>query len=77
MEADGDPAVPLTMSLAGGPIDTRRSPTIVNQLAERRGTDWFRRNVITPVPWPNQGFATGKNGTDGRAPTTGTDCSRI
>ena len=56
MEADGDPAVPLTMALAGGPIDTRRSPTIVNQLAERRGTDWFRRNVITQVPWPNPGF---------------------
>ena len=55
MEAEGDPAVPLSMSLAGGPIDTRRSPTIVNQLAEQRGTDWFRRNVITPVPWPNAG----------------------
>ena len=55
MEAEGDPAVPLSMALAGGPIDTRRSPTIVNQLAEQRGTDWFRRNVITPVPWPNPG----------------------
>jgi poly(3-hydroxybutyrate) depolymerase len=56
LEAEGDPSVPLSMSLAGGPIDTRRSPTIVNQLAEQRGTDWFRRNVITPVPWPNPGF---------------------
>jgi poly(3-hydroxybutyrate) depolymerase len=56
MEAEGDPAVPLTMSLAGGPIDTRRSRTIVNQLAEQRGTDWFRHNVITQVPWPNPGF---------------------
>jgi poly(3-hydroxybutyrate) depolymerase len=56
MEAEGDPAVPLSMSLAGGPIDTRQSPTIVNRLAERRGTDWFRRNVITQVPWPNPGF---------------------
>jgi len=56
MEAADDPAVPLSMSLAGGPIDTRRSPTIVNQLAEQRGTDWFRRNVITQVPWPNPGF---------------------
>lgn len=55
MEAEGDPDVPLSMSLAGGPIDTRRSPTIVNQLAEQRGTDWFRRNVITQVPWPNAG----------------------
>jgi poly(3-hydroxybutyrate) depolymerase len=56
MEAEGDPAVPLSMSLAGGPIDTRRSPTIVNQLAQQRGTDWFRRNVITQVPWPSPGF---------------------
>jgi poly(3-hydroxybutyrate) depolymerase len=56
MEADADPSVPLSMILAGGPIDTRISPTVVNQLAERRGTDWFRRNVITTVPWPNLGF---------------------
>ncbi len=56
MEADNDPCVPLTMSLAGGPIDTRVSPTIVNKLAVERGTDWFRRNVITNVPWPNPGF---------------------
>jgi poly(3-hydroxybutyrate) depolymerase len=52
MEAEGDPAVPLTLMLAGGPIDTRISPTVVNELAEKRGTDWFRRNVITNVPWP-------------------------
>ena len=56
MEADGDPAVPLSLTLAGGPIDTRVSPTVVNQLAEQRGVDWFRRNVITSVPWPNAGF---------------------
>ncbi|MGE0699995.1 MAG: polyhydroxyalkanoate depolymerase, partial [Hyphomicrobiaceae bacterium] len=42
--------------LAGGPIDTRISPTVVNQLAVERGTDWFRRNVITSVPWPSPGF---------------------
>ena len=52
MEADGDPAVPLTLMLAGGPIDTRINRTVVNTLAEKRGTDWFRRNVITNVPWP-------------------------
>jgi poly(3-hydroxybutyrate) depolymerase len=55
MEADGDPAVPLTLTLAGGPVDTRISPTVVNELAEKRGTDWFRRNVITNVPWPFPG----------------------
>ena len=56
MEANDDPCVPLTMSLAGGPIDTRISPTVVNQLAMQRGTDWFRRNVITNVPWPSPGY---------------------
>ena len=40
----------------GGPIDTRVNPTVVNRLAERRGIDWFRRNVITKVPFPNPGF---------------------
>ncbi len=55
MEEDDDPSVPLSLTLAGGPIDTRVSPTVVNQLAEKRGTDWFRRNVVTTVPWPNMG----------------------
>src|SRR5262250_1439880 len=44
------------MVLMGGPIDTRVNPTAVNVLAERRGVDWFRRNVITKVPFPNPGF---------------------
>jgi poly(3-hydroxybutyrate) depolymerase len=56
MEADGDPHVPHAMVLMGGPIDTRVNPTVVNTLAERRGIDWFRRNVITKVPFPNPGF---------------------
>src|SRR4029453_14168974 len=55
MEADGDLCVPLSLMLAGGPIDTRISPTVVNTLAEERGTDWFRRNVITNVPWSRPG----------------------
>jgi poly(3-hydroxybutyrate) depolymerase len=56
MEADDDPYAPLSMVLMGGPIDTRVNPTVVNKLAEQRGTDWFRRNVITKVPFPNPGF---------------------
>jgi poly(3-hydroxybutyrate) depolymerase len=56
MEAEGDPHVPHSMVLMGGPIDTRVNPTAVNLLAERRGTDWFRRSVITKVPFPNPGF---------------------
>ena len=56
MEMDGDPRVPRSLIMAGGPIDTRVNPTAVNRLAEERGIDWFRRNVITMVPWPNPGF---------------------
>jgi poly(3-hydroxybutyrate) depolymerase len=56
MEAEDDAYVPNSMVLMGGPIDTRVNPTVVNTLAERRGIDWFRRNVITKVPFPNPGF---------------------
>jgi poly(3-hydroxybutyrate) depolymerase len=56
METEDDPFVPHSMVLLGGPIDTRKNPTIVNTLAEGRGTEWFRRNVITKVPFPNPGF---------------------
>ncbi len=56
MEAENDPGAPRSMTLMGGPIDTRRSPTAVNQLAMERGTDWFRRNCITRVPFPHLGM---------------------
>ncbi len=56
MEARGDRFAPSTMTLMGGPIDTRRSPTAVNLLAEEKGIDWFRDNVIMQVPWPVPGF---------------------
>jgi poly(3-hydroxybutyrate) depolymerase len=56
MEAQNDPYSPLSMVLIGGPIDTRVNPTAVNTLAEQRGIDWFRRNVITQVPFPNPGM---------------------
>ena len=56
MEAENDPYVPHSMVLMGGPIDTRENPTEVNKLAEARGIDWFRSNVITKVPFPNPGF---------------------
>jgi poly(3-hydroxybutyrate) depolymerase len=55
MEASRDPYVPLSMTLMGGPIDTRRNPTGVNDLAAERGIDWFRNNVITKVPFPHPG----------------------
>ena len=55
MEATEDPYVPHSMVLMGGPIDTRVNPTGVNKLAEARGVSWFRRNVITRVPFPHPG----------------------
>src|SRR5205809_1798597 len=56
MEAQADPSVRHSMVLMGGPIDTRANPTGVNRLAQQRGIDWFRRNVITKVPFPHPGF---------------------
>lgn len=56
MEADSDPLAPATMTLMGGPIDTRIHPTAVNTLAKEKPLDWFRDNVIMPVPWPQPGF---------------------
>ncbi|WP_112662130.1 polyhydroxyalkanoate depolymerase [Microvirga flavescens] len=50
MEAENDPLIPRSAVLMGGPIDTRRSPTAVNQLAEKRGIAWFERHCITQVP---------------------------
>lgn len=55
MEADGDRNVPATMTLMGGPVDTRINATEVNKLAEGRSIDWFRNNVIMRVPFPNPG----------------------
>jgi poly(3-hydroxybutyrate) depolymerase len=56
MEADGDHNAPASMTLMGGPVDTRRSPTEVNKLAEKRGVEWFRRNCLHTVPFPYPGF---------------------
>ncbi len=50
-----DAIVPKSMTLMGGPIDTRRNPTAVNKLAEKKGADWFRKNVIMRVPFPQLG----------------------
>jgi len=56
MEAEKDRYFPTSMTLMGGPIDTRRNPTGVNNLAEQKGIEWFRNNVITKVPFPHPGF---------------------
>ena len=56
LSAAGDPCVPATMTLMGGPIDTRLNPTVPNKLATERSLDWFERSVITRVPVTYPGF---------------------
>ena len=56
MAAADDPMQPASMTLMGGPIDTRQNPTAVNKMAEGKTLDWFRTKVIMSVPWPNPGF---------------------
>ncbi len=41
---------PLSMTMMGGPIDARKSPTTVNNLATTHDLQWFESNVIHPVP---------------------------
>jgi poly(3-hydroxybutyrate) depolymerase len=55
MEAEKDPHVPYSMTLMGGPVDTRVEPTEVNKMAEQHSIGWFRNNVIMQVPWPHPG----------------------
>lgn len=43
-------STPLTMTMMGGPIDARSSPTEVNTLASTRSYEWFEKNVIFSVP---------------------------
>ncbi|MGX7927410.1 polyhydroxyalkanoate depolymerase [Tsuneonella sp. HG094] len=50
MNAAKHPARPATLTMMGGPIDTRCSPTSVNDLAMERPIEWFRHNVIATVP---------------------------
>jgi poly(3-hydroxybutyrate) depolymerase len=53
MAEDGDEAQPRSMTLMAGPIDTRISPTKVNELANKWPISWFEQNLIDRVP---QGF---------------------
>jgi poly(3-hydroxybutyrate) depolymerase len=57
MNADKHPATPRTLTMMGGPVDTRRAPTAVNTLATERPHSWFQRNVIATVPmiYPGSG----------------------
>lgn len=50
------PCQPASMTLMGGPIDTRCNPTSVNALAETRSLEWFEQTVVSTVPFPHAGF---------------------
>ncbi|MGF1623815.1 MAG: polyhydroxyalkanoate depolymerase [Alphaproteobacteria bacterium] len=55
MSGWGDNCVPATLTMIGGPIDTRKSPTQVNRLAKENSLEWFERNVVVRVPPPYPG----------------------
>jgi len=50
MATAGHPCRPVTLTMMGGPIDTRESPTAVNDHAITKSYVWFKHNVITDVP---------------------------
>lgn len=50
MSADKHPCRPKSLTMMGGPIDTREAPTAVNTLSTERPHSWFQQNVIATVP---------------------------
>jgi len=57
MNRDKNEWQPKTLTMMGGPIDTREAPTAVNTLATQRPFAWFEQNVIATVPmiYPGSG----------------------
>jgi poly(3-hydroxybutyrate) depolymerase len=55
--ASAGEATPRTMTMMGGPIDARKSPTAVNNLATNKSLSWFENHVIhrVPVNYPGNG----------------------
>ena len=56
MATNKDPKLPKTMTMMGGPIDPRKSPTAVNDLAVEKPFSWFENTVIYAVPANYPGF---------------------
>ena len=50
LAARDDPAQPRSMTLMGGPVDTRAAPTVVTRLAQEHSIQWFERHVVDTVP---------------------------
>jgi len=53
---DRNPAEPKTLTLMGGPVDTRISPTVVNDLATSKPLSWFASKLISRVPFGHAGW---------------------
>jgi poly(3-hydroxybutyrate) depolymerase len=56
MASANDPKLPKSMTMMGGPIDARKSPTAVNDLATEKPFSWFENTVIYSVPANFPGF---------------------
>lgn len=56
MAARDEVCQPASLTMMGGPIDTRCNPTAVNNLAQERSLSWFENNVISTVPFPHAGM---------------------
>jgi poly(3-hydroxybutyrate) depolymerase len=56
MATNKDPKLPKSMIMMGGPIDPRKSPTAVNDLAVEKPFSWFENTVIYAVPGNYPGF---------------------
>ena len=57
MADDKEPDLPRTMIMMGGPIDARKSPTAVNNLATKRPFSWFEQTLIHRVPMKYPGYS--------------------
>ncbi len=55
MGRDNHECRPKTLTMMGGPIDTRKCPTAVNTMAVDRPHSWFKNMVIATVPAHYQG----------------------
>lgn len=55
MSAGKHPCRPRTLTMMGGPVDTREAPTAVNTLATQRPHAWFQQNVIATIPFSYPG----------------------
>lgn len=56
LAADGDPAVPRSMTLFAGLVDTRINPTAIDEMATSHPLRWFEQTQLATVPAQYPGF---------------------